>query len=88
MGYRFQDGKIYQLAFGGQGLDFGKASGQAYRFACGADRIGHALLHTLCGHAMQHNTRFFVSYFALDLVMFFFYGNKLVKHIGCLCFVL
>lgn len=43
--------------------------GQAYRCACAADRTGHALLHTLYGQAMKHNTQFFVEYFALDLLM-------------------
>ncbi|KAF7828845.1 succinate dehydrogenase [ubiquinone] flavoprotein subunit, mitochondrial [Senna tora] len=51
-----------------QSLDFGKG-GQAYRCACAADRTGHALLHTLYGQAMKHNTQFFVEYFALDLLM-------------------
>ncbi|PPR84781.1 hypothetical protein GOBAR_AA35928 [Gossypium barbadense] len=45
------------------------ALGQAYRCACAADRTGHALLHTLYGQAMKHNTQFFVEYFALDLLM-------------------
>ncbi|KAI4985176.1 hypothetical protein ZWY2020_017806 [Hordeum vulgare] len=65
---RTEDGKIYQRAFGGQSLDFGKG-GQAYRCACAADRTGHAMLHTLYGQAMKHNTQFFVEYFALDLIM-------------------
>ena len=63
-----EDGKIYQRAFGGQSLDFGKG-GQAYRCAAAADRTGHAMLHTLYGAAMKHNTQFFVEYFALDLLM-------------------
>ncbi|KAF4350258.1 hypothetical protein F8388_017642 [Cannabis sativa] len=65
---RTEEGKIYQRAFGGQSLNFGKG-GQAYRCACAADRTGHALLHTLYGQAMKHNTQFFVEYFALDLIM-------------------
>ncbi|KAK4393664.1 Succinate dehydrogenase [ubiquinone] flavoprotein subunit, mitochondrial [Sesamum angolense] len=65
---RTEDGKIYQRAFGGQSLNFGKG-GQAYRCACAADRTGHALLHTLYGQAMKHNTQFFVEYFALDLLI-------------------
>ncbi|RLN39564.1 hypothetical protein C2845_PM01G26480 [Panicum miliaceum] len=65
---RTEDGKIYQRAFGGQSLDFGKG-GQAYRCACAADRTGHAMLHTLYGQAMKHNTQFFVEYFALDLLI-------------------
>ncbi|GIL76136.1 hypothetical protein Vretimale_5743 [Volvox reticuliferus] len=65
---RTEDGKIYQRAFGGQSLDYGKG-GQAYRCACAADRTGHAMLHTLYGMAMKHNIQFFVEYFALDLIM-------------------
>uniref|UniRef100_A0A0D6QTF2 Succinate dehydrogenase [ubiquinone] flavoprotein subunit, mitochondrial n=1 Tax=Araucaria cunninghamii TaxID=56994 RepID=A0A0D6QTF2_ARACU len=65
---RTEDGRIYQRAFGGQSLDFGKG-GQAYRCACAADRTGQALLHTLYGQALKHNTQFFVEYFALDLIM-------------------
>eukprot|EP00245_Coleochaete_scutata_P017217 TRINITY_DN832_c0_g1_i1.p1 TRINITY_DN832_c0_g1~~TRINITY_DN832_c0_g1_i1.p1 ORF type:complete len:636 (-),score=110.86 TRINITY_DN832_c0_g1_i1:665-2572(-) len=65
---RTEEGKIYQRAFGGQSLNFGKG-GQAYRCAAAADRTGHALLHTLYGQAMRHNTQFFVEYFALDLIM-------------------
>ena len=55
---RTDEGKIYQRAFGGQSLDFGKG-GQAYRCACAADRTGHAMLHTLYGQAMQHDCQFF-----------------------------
>ncbi|KAJ9514802.1 hypothetical protein QJQ45_028473 [Haematococcus lacustris] len=65
---RTDDGKIYQRAFGGQSLDFGRG-GQAYRCACAADRTGHAMLHTLYGQAMKHNIQFFVEYFAMDLIM-------------------
>jgi len=65
---RTDDGKIYQRAFGGQSLNFG-TGGQAYRCACAADRTGHALLHTLYGQALKHNTKFFVEYFAMDLIM-------------------
>ncbi|PWZ03165.1 succinate dehydrogenase [Testicularia cyperi] len=65
---RTKDGKIYQRAFGGQSLDFGKG-GQAYRCAAAADRTGHAMLHTLYGQSLRHNTNFFIEYFALDLIM-------------------
>ncbi|KAA8495070.1 Succinate dehydrogenase ubiquinone flavoprotein subunit 1, mitochondrial [Porphyridium purpureum] len=65
---RTEDSKIYQRAFGGQSLDFGKG-GQAYRCAAAADRTGHALLHTLYGQALKHDATFFVEYFALDLLM-------------------
>ncbi|KAH9816730.1 FAD binding domain-containing protein [Melampsora americana] len=65
---RTKDGKIYQRAFGGQSLKFGKG-GQAYRCAAAADRTGHAILHTLYGQSLRHNTNFFVEFFALDLIM-------------------
>lgn len=45
---RTEDGKIYQRAFGGQSLKYGKG-GQAHRCCCVADRTGHSLLHTLYG---------------------------------------
>jgi len=65
---RTDDGKIYQRAFGGQSLEFGKG-GQAYRCACCSDRTGHALLHTLYGRSLAYNTDYFIEYFALDLIM-------------------
>ena len=45
---RLENGKIYQRAFGGQSLKYGKG-GQAHRCCCVADRTGHSLLHTLYG---------------------------------------
>ena len=65
---RTEDGKIYQRAFGGQSLDYGKG-GQAYRTACAADRTGHAMLHTLYGNSLKYNANFFIEYFALELLM-------------------
>merc|ERR550537_892814 len=65
---RTDEGKIYQRAFGGQSLQYGKG-GQAYRCACAADRTGHAILHTLYGQSVRHNTEYFIEYFALDLIM-------------------
>jgi len=65
---RTSEGKIYQRAFGGQSLKFGKG-GQAYRCAAAADRTGHAILHTLYGMALRYDCLFFVEYFALDLIM-------------------
>eukprot|EP00921_Rhytidocystis_pertsovi_P008625 GHVQ01014075.1.p1 GENE.GHVQ01014075.1~~GHVQ01014075.1.p1 ORF type:complete len:689 (+),score=101.65 GHVQ01014075.1:280-2346(+) len=65
---RTNEGKIYQRAFGGQSLNYGKG-GQAYRCAAAADRTGHAMLHTLYGQALAHDCVFFVEYFALDLLM-------------------
>ncbi|KAL7313029.1 succinate dehydrogenase flavoprotein subunit [Mucor circinelloides] len=65
---RTPEGKIYQRAFGGQSLKFGKG-GQAYRCAAVADRTGHAILHTLYGQSLRHDTNYFIEYFALDLIM-------------------
>ena len=65
---RTSEGKIYQRALGGQSLKYGKG-GQAYRTACAADRTGHAMLHTLYGQSLKEGVRFFVEYFALDLLM-------------------
>ncbi|RMX79271.1 hypothetical protein D0867_16499 [Hortaea werneckii] len=65
---RTDDGKIYQRAFGGQSQQFGKG-GQAYRCCAAADRTGHALLHTLYGQSLRHNTNYFIEFFAIDLIM-------------------
>ena len=65
---RTKEGKIYQRAFGGQSLDYGKG-GQAYRCCAVADRTGHSMLHTLFGRALGYNCTFFVEYFAMDLMM-------------------
>jgi succinate dehydrogenase / fumarate reductase, flavoprotein subunit len=63
---RTPDGKIYQRAFGGQSIDFGKK--QAYRTCAAADRTGHAMLHTLYQQALKNRVEFFNEYFALDLI--------------------
>ncbi|CAE7902411.1 sdh1, partial [Symbiodinium sp. KB8] len=65
---RDEEGKIYQRAFGGQSLEFGKG-GQAYRCAAAADRTGHAMLHTLYGRSLAFDTTYFIEFFALDLIM-------------------
>lgn len=65
---RTPEGKIYQRAFGGQSLKFGKG-GQAIRCCAAADRTGHALLHTLYGQSLRYDCKFFIEYFALDLIM-------------------
>lgn len=65
---RTKDGRIYQRAFGGQSLEYGKG-GQAYRCAAVADRTGHAILHTLYGQSVKKGCNFFIEYFALDLIM-------------------
>jgi succinate dehydrogenase (ubiquinone) flavoprotein subunit len=65
---RTAEGKIYQRAFGGQSLEYGKG-GQAYRCAAAADRTGHAMLHTLYGRSLAYDTTYFIEYLALDLIM-------------------
>jgi len=64
---RTKDGKIYQRAFGGMTKNYGNEPIQ--RTCAAADRTGHAILHTLYGQALKHNTKFFIEYFALDLLM-------------------
>jgi len=64
---RTKEGKIYQRPFGGMTKNYG--NGTAQRTCAAADRTGHAILHTLYGQALKHNTEFFIEYFALDLLM-------------------
>jgi succinate dehydrogenase / fumarate reductase flavoprotein subunit len=64
---RTEDGKIYQRAFGGMTRNFGEAPIQ--RTCAAADRTGHAMLHTMYGQSLAHDTEFFIEYFALDLIM-------------------
>lgn len=64
---RTAEGKIYQRAFGGMTRNFGDAPIQ--RTCAAADRTGHAMLHTMYGQSLAHDTEFFIEYFALDLIM-------------------
>jgi succinate dehydrogenase / fumarate reductase flavoprotein subunit len=64
---RTQDGKIYQRAFGGMTRNYGEAPIQ--RTCAAADRTGHAILHTLYGQSLKHETTYFIEHFALDLIM-------------------
>ncbi|MES2342642.1 MAG: succinate dehydrogenase flavoprotein subunit [Pseudomonadota bacterium] len=64
---RTPDGKIYQRAFGGMTRNYGEAPIQ--RTCAAADRTGHAMLHTMYGQSLAHDTEFFIEYFALDLIM-------------------
>ncbi|XP_053610495.1 succinate dehydrogenase [ubiquinone] flavoprotein subunit, mitochondrial [Plodia interpunctella] len=65
---RTPEGRIYQRAFGGQSLKFGKG-GQAHRCCAVADRTGHSLLHTLYGQSLRYDCEYFIEYFAMDLLM-------------------
>jgi succinate dehydrogenase / fumarate reductase flavoprotein subunit len=64
---RTVDGKIYQRAFGGMTKEYG--NGPIQRTCAAADRTGHAMLHTMYGQSLAHDTEFFIEYFALDLIM-------------------
>ena len=64
---RTEEGKIYQRPFGGMTTHYGK--GIAQRTCAAADRTGHAMLHTLYQQSLKHQARFFVEYFAIDLIM-------------------
>ena len=64
---RTEEGRIYQRAFGGMTTHFGE--GIAQRTCAAADRTGHAILHTLYGQSLRHEAKFFIEYFALDLMM-------------------
>ncbi len=63
---RTEEGKIYQRPFGGMTTHFGK--GTAQRTCAAADRTGHAILHALYQQALKFDARFFIEYFALDLI--------------------
>ena len=63
---RTEAGKIYQRPFGGMTTHFGK--GTAQRTCAAADRTGHAMLHTLYQQSLKHDARFYIEYFALDLI--------------------
>src|SRR5271163_952247 len=65
---RTEAGTIYQRRFGGHTTDYAKGE-MAYRACAAADRTGHAILHTLYQQCLKHQARFFVEYFALDLIM-------------------
>ncbi len=65
---RTDDGKIYQRPFGGMTTEYGEGP-PAQRTCAAADRTGHAILHTLYQQSLKHDARFFVEYFALDLIM-------------------
>jgi len=65
---RTEEGKIYQRPFGGMTTHFGEGK-PAQRTCAAADRTGHAILHTLYQQALKHQAKFFVEYFALDLIM-------------------
>ncbi|MBF0094442.1 MAG: succinate dehydrogenase flavoprotein subunit [Alphaproteobacteria bacterium] len=64
---RTPEGKIYQRPFGGHMRNYGEAPVQ--RACAAADRTGHAILHTLYQQCLKHKAKFFIEYFATDLLM-------------------
>lgn len=65
---RTAEGKIYQRPFGGMTTNYGQGPA-AHRTCAAADRTGHAILHTLYQQALKHNAKFFIEFFAIDLLM-------------------
>jgi succinate dehydrogenase / fumarate reductase, flavoprotein subunit len=65
---RTDAGTIYQRRFGGHTTDYAKGD-MAYRACAAADRTGHAILHTLYQQCLKHRARFFIEYFAIDLLI-------------------
>ena len=65
---RTEDGKIYQRPFGGMTTEYGKGK-MAVRTCAASDKTGHAILHTLYQQALKYKVKFFVEYFAIDLIM-------------------
>ncbi len=64
---RTEDGRIYQRPFGGMTTRYGE--GTAQRTCAAADRTGHAILHALYQQSLRFDARFYIEYFALDLIM-------------------
>ncbi len=64
---RTDDGRIYQRPFGGMTTRYGEGP-PAQRTCAAADRTGHAILHTLYQQSLKHDARFYIEYFALDLI--------------------
>ncbi|MDB1135140.1 succinate dehydrogenase flavoprotein subunit [Candidatus Anaplasma sp. TIGMIC] len=65
---RTKEGKIYQRPFGGMTTEYGKGK-PAVRTCAASDKTGHAILHALYQQSLKFNAKFFVEYFAIDLLM-------------------
>jgi succinate dehydrogenase / fumarate reductase, flavoprotein subunit len=63
---RLDNGKIFQRPFGGMTKNFGESA--ISRTCAVADRTGHAMLHTLYQRNIRAKTKFFVEWYALDLI--------------------
>lgn len=65
---RTKEGKIYQRPFGGMTTKYGEGKA-AQRTCAAADRTGHAILHTLYTQSLKRQAKFYIEYFATDLLM-------------------
>lgn len=64
---RTPDGKILQVKSLGQTKNYGQE--EVFRTAIAGNRIGHCMLQTLTGRAMEVGCRLLVDYTALDLIL-------------------
>jgi len=65
---RTEDGRIFQRSFGGHATEFGEGP-PVQRSCAAADRIGHAILHTLYGQNLKCHSKFYIAHSAIDLFM-------------------
>lgn len=64
---RSAGGEIYQRAYGGQTIEYGKAP--AHRACAAEDRTGQAIMSTLIAKAKAQPVEWFVEFIAIDLIM-------------------
>ena len=64
---RSAEGEIYQRAYGGQTIEYGKAP--AHRACAAEDRTGQAIMTTLIAKAKAQPVEWFVEFIAIDLIM-------------------
>src|SRR5215213_281463 len=61
---------VYELEHWGLPFSRRQDDGRIYQRPCAAaDRTGHAMLHTMYGQSLRHSAKFYIEYFAIDLIM-------------------
>lgn len=65
---RDKGGNIYQRAYGGMSTHYGKGD-MAFRACAAADQTGDAMMRGLFAYVQKYPVKFFIEYFALDLLM-------------------
>ncbi len=65
---RDEGGNIYQRAYGGMSTHFGKGD-MAFRACAAADQTGDAMMRGLFSYIKKYPVKFFVEYFATDLLL-------------------